>query len=72
MIVIVYRFKDDKELKAGDLHQLTAGGGGDSRTCVFGVYKCVAENCMGQSVSMATLVGLSESFNCLFYFETPF
>jgi hypothetical protein len=55
-------FKDDKELKAGDLHQLSRGlaSGGDSKTsCVFGVYKCVAENCMGSAVSMATLIGLS-------------
>ncbi len=66
-------FKDDKELKAGDLHQLTAGAAGaapgastassssDSKTsCVFGVYKCEAENCMGTAVSMATLIGLSK------------
>jgi len=52
-------FKDDKELKAGDLHQLTKSKSGDSKACVFGVYKCVAENCMGKAVSLATLIGLS-------------
>ncbi len=72
-------FKDDKELKAGDLHQLTAGtfgapasssSGGDTKTsssesktsCVFGVYKCEAVNCMGTAVSMATLIGLSSYY----------
>lgn len=53
-------YKDDKELRAGDLHQLTAGGAGsDPKTCVFGTYTCVAENCMGKAVSVATLIGLS-------------
>ena len=56
------RFKDDQELRAGDLHQLSSGGaaGGGGKGCVFGIYKCVAENCMGKAVSMATLVGLSK------------
>ena len=56
-------YKDDKELRAGDLHQLMAGSNGksdDPKTCVFGKYACVAENCMGQSISTATLLGLSE------------
>ena len=53
-------FKDDKELRAGDLHQLTSGGAADPKTCVFGVYKCLAANCMGEAVSTATLIGISE------------
>ena len=36
-----------------------AGGeGADAKTCVFGTYQCVAENCMGQAVSTATLLGI--------------
>ena len=54
-------FKDDKELKAGDLHQLTSGknadGKVDPKTCVFGKYRCMAQNCMGQNSSEATLIG---------------
>ena len=57
-------FKDDKELRAGDLHQLLAGGEGgsdDPKTCVFGKYQCVAENCMGKSTSTATLLGIGKA-----------
>ena len=54
-------YKDDIELKAGDLHQLANGGQGadgkDPMAYVFGKYKCLAENCMGQAFSEANLVG---------------
>lgn len=57
-------FKDDKELRAGDLHQLTAGSGSaDPKTCVFGDYKCLATNCMGEAISTATLIGISNNYN---------
>ena len=52
-------FKDDKELRAGDLHQLTSAGAASS-SCVFGKYACMAENCMGKEISTATLIGISK------------
>ena len=51
-------FKDGKELRAGDLHQLTKGSSAEA--CVFGTYKCLAENCMGGAASEATLVGIGK------------
>lgn len=67
-------FKDDKELRAGDLHQLMSGGNADGSkdpsTCVFGTYKCMAVNCMGEAVSTATLIGISKHSNLLFQKKT--
>ena len=51
-------FKDDRELRAGDLHQLTAAGAGEA--CVFGRYRCQADNCMGTAFSEATLIGIGK------------
>lgn len=51
-------FKDDKELRAGDLHQLTSGSAAEA--CVFGTYRCMAENCMGSANSEATLIGIGK------------
>ena len=53
-------FKDGKELRAGDLHQLTSSGSSSAEACVFGTYKCLAENCMGGAASEATLVGIDD------------
>ena len=53
-------FKDGKELRAGDLHQLTSSGSSSAEACVFGTYKCLAENCMGGMASDATLVGIDD------------
>jgi hypothetical protein len=49
---------DDKELRAGDLHQLTSGSAAEA--CVFGTYRCMAENCMGSANSEATLIGIGK------------
>lgn len=61
-------FKDGKELKAGDLHQLLSGSGvnsdpnADPKSCALGTYECMAENCMGKATSTATLIGFGTDF----------
>ncbi|TRY61201.1 hypothetical protein TCAL_10078 [Tigriopus californicus] len=50
-------FKDEKELQAGDLHKLVHDKNLKDNTCIFGVYKCVAYNCMGETSSSAKLIG---------------
>ena len=34
--------------------------GSSAEACVFGTYKCLAENCMGSTASEATLVGIDD------------
>lgn len=47
-------FKDNVELKAGDIHRIVSGQDG---TCCLGTYTCVARNCMGEVSSSAALLG---------------
>ncbi|CAG0914304.1 unnamed protein product [Notodromas monacha] len=50
-------FKDNEELRAGDIHRIMSGQDG---TCCLGTYTCVASNCMGSASSSAALLGFEE------------
>lgn len=46
-------FKDDKEIKAGDVFALTASV--DDPTSL-GIYTCEATNCMGMAISSSKVI----------------
>lgn len=50
-------FKDNEELKPGDIHKIISGEAG---ACSLGTYTCEARNCMGTVSSSATLLGFDQ------------
>lgn len=52
-------YKDDEELKPGDIHRIISGQDG---TCSLGTYTCKATNCMGSVSSSASLLGYEGKF----------
>ncbi|XP_025160955.1 titin homolog isoform X2 [Harpegnathos saltator] len=50
-------YKDNVELKPGDIHRIISGQDG---TCCLGTYTCEATNCMGTVSSSASLLGFED------------
>lgn len=53
-------YKDNVELKPGDIHRIISGQDG---TCCLGIYTCEAINCMGTVSSSASLLGFEGSLS---------
>lgn len=60
-------FKDNEELKPGDIHKIISGEAG---ACSLGTYTCEAHNCMGTVSSSATLLGFDQQHEAAKKLET--